>query len=136
MLTGKAKLEYWNANDLLSLVDKETDELLLNIATVVKLNIEKHVPVLTGNLRESTVVEDIIKVGENKGINVGTDEDQAPYAPYVYFPAGLHGKGTKTDRKRVYSGNDWITRAVNDTLTALDALVRITESDINKRGVL
>ena len=127
----KAKVTYFKRAKLLKLLEEETDKILDCIADNVQKTYREEVPMVTGNLRDATVKERMGKVGTMKGINVGTDTDQAPYAPYVLFPAGQHGIPTKTDRKRNYSGNDWITRTTNKSLTRIPQITNQAFKDLN-----
>jgi hypothetical protein len=126
-----AKVVEFKKQKLLKLIDAKVDTILEKIANNAKGNIRSEVPIDTGNLRDSTVVEGVIQVGNKKGINVGTDEDQAPYVRYVYFPAGKHGIPTKTDRPRSYVGNDWITRATQKTNIRLPQIITQAFLDLN-----
>lgn len=131
MIKGNTKLLDWKGARLIKLLDERSDTILTTIAKRVKANIRAEVPVDTGNLRDATVIGDVGEVDSKRGLNVGTDEEQAPYAPYVYWPAGKHGLGTKTGRSRRYKGNDWIRRAEQKTLSQSANIINQIYKELN-----
>lgn len=127
----KAKLENYKDKKLTKLIRQQEVILLSRIAKMTKKIIRSEVPVDKGNLKDSTLIEKAAEVGDRIGLNVGTDEDKAPYAPYVYWPAGLHGLGTKTDRKRKWAGNDWIGRSLPKAQSRASRLVADAFKEFN-----
>lgn len=130
MAKKAVKVTKWNGSLLKRRITSIANKLLDDIAKDHKDAIRANVRVDTGNLRDATVIEKQAVIGNKMGRNVGTDEDQAPYAPYVYYPAGQHGLNTKTNRKRKWAGDDWITRSVQKTKSKTQGKIKKAEQDI------
>jgi len=122
MKTTSVKLINWQGKKLEKLIaEKCKNDVLMRIAKNVKKNLREEVPVDTGNLRDSQEIGDVAEVGKSIGVNVGSDEDKAYYAPHVYYP-GI---------TRNYAGNDWITRALNKSESHIKGIINQAIKELN-----
>jgi hypothetical protein len=98
----------------IKLIEEGVEQIVIHMGGIVRGALREQVPVDTGNLRESQIIGEFVRVGRTAGIVVGSDEDQAPYAPFAYFP-GI---------TRNYAGNDWIGRTVIDIIGRKEQYMR------------
>ena len=115
-----AKLVEFKKAKMIKLVQEADDETIDVLSKLVRGYLREEVPVDTGNLRDTQIIGEIARVGEILAVNVGSDEDEAPYAPFVFFPGVT----------RKYAGNDWIKRVISRVLRINRTIIRQAEQRI------
>lgn len=126
MLKAKVKVK-WNGKQFKELFRQNASQLLEEFGTFGVKTLKSKVPVDTGNLQESQVMEEEIVVGRKRARNIGSDESPdtgAYYAPYVFYP-GI---------TRNYSGNDWISPTLTIMKNKAPSLIKKYSAKIAQEG--
>lgn len=127
MAVIRAKLINFDQKKINDAVLGTSKKIIDDVALDLKNAIRVEAPVLTGNLRDSTAIENhdtkerlvrLVGSDENQFGNGSYGFDGAPYAPYVYYP-GI---------SRNYGGNPYIDRAFDRVNAILGGILKSFEN--------